>query len=375
MPTYCLGALRFRITGRGRVLEPLHEEFGVLEVHDGAAPHLVFDFVEQLPAIAEGIQLPSLRITDTGFATAGDGLDYYVTRRDGAIHVDIVSHRPRGRRRFVPAALSRFLDWNYLTLHEAIAKNFIYDVFDYLSQLAQLPLGQSYLHASSVERDGRAIAIVGWGGVGKTSSMLRLVMDDGWRYLSDDLAAIDVRGTIWRSPKRLQIYGYNLVGHEALSHALLSRRSALDRLAWSARYRVRGPHQVRRRVDAARLFGDAHVAAQADLEHVFFIERGHVQGFDVTPLRPAEAARRAATTLLRELQPCLDLTVAMHSGSGSVVLPPLITQFEDTVRVLEAALGRAAVQSVRVPVHAGPEEVARYVGGLVADVAAGGSRV
>ena len=64
------------------------------------------------------------------------------------------------------------------------------NVFDYLTQLANVELGQSYLHASSFERDGQGVAMAAWGGVGKTTAMLKLVGEHGWRFLSDDLNLI-----------------------------------------------------------------------------------------------------------------------------------------------------------------------------------------
>src|SRR4029078_8606315 len=99
-------------------------------------------------------------------------------------------------------------DWNFLLPTEQLAKNFMSDVFDYLTQIKKLEVGQSSIHASSFTKDDRTVVVAAWGGIGKTTSMLKLVAEDNWNFLSDDLGIIDETGFIYRSPKKMQIYAY-----------------------------------------------------------------------------------------------------------------------------------------------------------------------
>lgn len=357
---YLLGRLHFTIGGAHPVVRHLAEEFAPLRVAGASGPaQLRFNFVQDLPAMSGAAHVDGLRIVKDRFAIDRAGMSYQVSRADG-IAVDIVPRPLGAARRIAPDALSRFADWNHLTKHERIAKNFVYSVFDYLSQIAQLPMGQSHLHASSFERDDRGVAILAWGGAGKTTAMLKLVLEDGWRYLSDDLATIDRAGTLWRSPKRLQVYGYNVVNQERIRSMLMAGRSLADRTSWLLRGRVRGPKKVRRRVSAEQLFGAGSIAAHAVLVHAIHIERADA-GFSTTAISVADLAARATATVLREIAPFVDLAIAMHSGEHHPVLPGVQVMYEATRSVLEEGLSRVQPLSVTIPLHADPDEVSAYL--------------
>ena len=64
----------------------------------------------------------------------------------------------------------KVLEMNCLTLDELRAKNFLYKLFNWSVQAKQLSLGQSFIHASALIKDNSTIAILGEGGVGKTTT-------------------------------------------------------------------------------------------------------------------------------------------------------------------------------------------------------------
>lgn len=363
---YALGALRFTIEGEHPVVRYLADEFAPLRLQAAPeTPHIRFRFVSALPRMTGASHVPPLTIGDDRFALARGRLSYQVVQTAAGLDVAILPGRLDAVRRLAPDGLVRLTDWNHLTRYETIAKNFVYDVFDYVSQIAQLPLGQSHLHASSFERDGTGVAIIAWGGVGKTTAMLKLVLEDGWRYLSDDLVTVDRAGTLWRSPKRLQVYAYNVANEEGIRRSLMSGRSLADRVAWSFRHALRGPKRVRRRVSAEQLFGEAAAAPSAALRHAIYIERVDCRDFDVQQITVDQLARRATATVLKELHPFADLSLALHSGERHPVLPSLEAMHEATCATLRAALSRLQPLSVRIPLSAGPNDIANCVRQLV----------
>lgn len=364
MTTYRLGRLGFELLGDHAVAAHLREEFAPIEVHP-AEPLLRFAFTDALGHAAGATHVGPLRVWPDAFTAEQGGLAYHVDRSGPVTDVRIRPASLPFHRRFTPASWLRARDWNYLTPHEVVAKNFVYGIFDYLSQIVQLPLGQSWLHASSFERDGRAVAVIGWGGIGKTTAMLKLATEDGWRFLSDDLVAIDADGVLWRNPKRLQVYAYNVRGQPLLRKALLRDRSPLDRLTWAARARIFGPKHVRRRVSAEWLLGEDAVSARAQLEHALYFERSDVPDFRVRPLTVDELAHRAALTLLHELQPFTELSLAMQTTGVRPSLPSTRAMYEDSRRVLAQAFARVHPQLVEVPVDAGPDDVSAFMRGLL----------
>ena len=69
----------------------------------------------------------------------------------------------------------------------------------------QMALGQKQyllLHASSVEKDGRALIMTGESGAGK-STLAALLSERGWRLLGDEFALLDMEsGELRRFPER-----------------------------------------------------------------------------------------------------------------------------------------------------------------------------
>lgn len=346
------------MAGDDPVLGALTAEFAPLETSIEGSPHLAFEFGPDLPKLDDYVVLSPLSIGRDAYVARYGGLEYHVAGELPNLRVHVRSLSGFRPERVTPSWLLRAANRNYLLPSEKVAKNFMYNVFDYLSQLANLRLGQTYLHASSFERDGRAVAIAAWGGVGKTTSMLKLVGEAGWRFLSDDLGLIDESRTAWRTPKRMQIYGYNLEGQPVLRERLMSGRSPLDRAAFGLVNRTAGPKRVRRRVSAEELFGPERIARSGRLDDVIGMERASVPDIVVETIEPDELARRAASTMVREVQPLADLIAAMHSGGSRPILPTHAEFFDTTRAMLRACLDGVRCRMVRVPLRSDPDALA-----------------
>ncbi|MEN8376774.1 MAG: hypothetical protein ABFS34_15205 [Gemmatimonadota bacterium] len=358
---YRLGRLGVSVSGTDPILPYLTQELRPLRVDRLATRHLDIEFASPLPALREYTLLSPLAVARDEYIARHGGLEYHVSGEPPAIRVRIRSRSRFSAERRVPHWMLRAGNSNYLLPSEKVTKNFMYNVFDHLTQIAGLALGQSYVHASSFERDGRAVAVVAWGGVGKTSSMLKLVTESGWRFLSDDLALVDDEGVLWRTPKRLQVYAYNVEGQPELCGALMRGRSPVDRANWRLRARMLGPDRVRRRVSAEQLLGPDRVAKQGRLSEALFMERADVAQVTCSPLDTEGLVRRAAATLLRETQPMADLVAAMHSGGWTPVLPGIERFMEDTRAVLRRGFDGVPAHLVRVPLDAGPDQLADFL--------------
>ena len=360
---YKIGRLTFAISGTDPIALHLKDEFSPVEVNGDATPHLDFEFTDEMPPLRDYVHVPPLMICKESYRANLSGLTYHVFPQNDCWRILIKSNRLSKIKRFTPDFLARIRNWNYLTPSENIAKNFMYNVFDYLSQIAHLQLGQSYLHASSFERQGRGVAIVAWTGIGKSTSMLKLVMEDGWRYLGDDLSVIDDSGTLWRSPKKMQIYAYNVADQSHLYRALMARRSLIDRVSWTGKLWWNGPEGVRRRVSAEEFFGPTMVASRAKLTKVFFIERWDINDFISRPIGFEELARRAAVAIVEELEPFGRLSAAMHSSGYHTFLQTEEGAFRDIFELLKKAFRRVKAELLMVPITAGPDRLADYLRG------------
>jgi hypothetical protein len=418
--SYRLGRLPFTLSGDGECAGYLQAELASLragESYDAAdpapfVPRLAFDFVHALPPLHDYTATAPVYAMGDSFRVSYNSLNYHVSRlagvvngvarSDGSVRKSTdsesgfesgsarsatephggslnpepcllnpaglrVALRPddRGRRYRWFSTIYRARDWNFLSSEETHAKNFMYTVFDYLTHVAQLELGQSYIHASSLARDGEGTAIVAWGGIGKTSAALKLITEHGFSFLSDDLGLVDDAGTLWRTPKRLQVYAYNLEGEEQLRSLLLDGRSILDRASWEWKLQRRGPKGVRRRVSAEELFGAQSVARSAPLKRVFTLERGDVGNFDVREITTDELARRAAEVVMHEIEPFGIVSRALHSGHFAPLLPTQDQVVTATRAVLRRAFHGIPILNIRIPRSTTPTALATYILSLI----------
>jgi hypothetical protein len=257
-------------------------------------------------------------------------------------------------------------NWNFLSAAEELAKAAIYDGLDQAIQLQQMQLDQTFVHASSICRDGSAVVIAGWGGVGKTSSVMQLVREDGYRFLSDDLAVVSSAGDVFRSPKRMQIYPYNVVGLKPLEDELLGGRGPVERLQWHVRRKLRGPKGVRRRVAAEELFGEDRVAARSMMSHFIHLERGTWSTPRRIELAADEAASRSAGILVHEMNPLNEIDAALQGSNSNN--PFSARRWEDRSKeILASALRGARCTLLRVPLETTPGELSDLVREVVAD--------
>jgi hypothetical protein len=258
----------------------------------------------------------------------------------------------------------RLLDASFLNAHERLAKTFFYAIFDTIIQARQLSLGQSWVHASGLKNGDRTVAFMAWGGVGKTSVMLKLMERGAWKFLSDDLMIVDDDGNVYVTPKRMQIYAYNLTNEPTLRGSLLDGRSVLDRLQFGVRERLLGSSKARRRVSASELFGKDRVASEGRLTDAVVMRRGSGSAFSTDVISTSVLANVVADTLMHELHIFGTLIASLGASAVTTPLPSYPETHALVVRIVRDALRGLGPQGhslVTVPKGAGPTDIADYM--------------
>jgi hypothetical protein len=302
-----------------------------------------------------------------GFQYQSNGMSYQAVKNGTTVDIDIaINDNIIANSKGWKKEISRFRDWNFLTPAETIAKNIMYGVFNMFSAVSLVQAGKScYLHASSFSKNGIGVAIVASGGAGKTTSLLKLVTEHGWNYLSDDLCLIDIDGNLWRTPLRMQIYAYNCINQPQLSSLLLAHRSFFDRAAWHITLHRRGPQRVRRRISAECYFGKSNVADKAALKQLLFLERSHIDKYKVHTLSTPDMIRRVQLIMPDEVGP-LRSTSAALSLVGCLNLLPTIDEFNNRIElVLKRAFSRIDPVLVQVPIGSGPKELLNIMNSVI----------
>lgn len=363
MTYYRIGAFIFTLDGASDVLTELKAEMASVQTEAKPDSHLSIFFQEKLPTWEYASYFAPVTASPDGFTVNRSPISYSVVPQNGHtnVYAAVDDRILKAARRHQPAWLARARNWNYLTPAQEAAKTFVYDIFDYLSQIQQLSLGQTYIHASAFTRDSRTLALLAWGGIGKTTALTKMVLENGWNYLSDDLAILDNHGKVWRTPKKLQVYAYNVEGQPLLHRALLDGRTMLDRLSWHWKRYRRGLKGVRRRISASELFGENRLATYAKLTDIIFAERTSSSTFSLTPMTKEDIAHRAASILLRELEPFGLISSAIHGSGYSHLLPTSSDLYQKSKTIILHAIEDLHPKLLRIPEKALPDDLAKYL--------------
>lgn len=351
-----LGQLTFSIEGATALARLVRDELSSCPASSDNVD-IRYCFADELPDI-DGPLTGHVALTKSGLRISDFGIQYDLHLNDEQLYLEVATSLPDYSN--VIRRVRKSLDWTFIDPLENIAKNFMYNVFGWTIQLKQVRMHQSFIHASSITKDDQAIAILGWGGVGKTTSMLKLCLEEDWKFLSDDLGLIDTQGVLYRTPKWMQVYAYNTEGEPAILKRLMSGRSVGDRLAWTVRKRLRGAHKVRRRISPEVLLGKDRVAVEAKVTRFIFLERSSAVQPAVTPIGSEALAQRMSAIVMAEIEPFSSLARQAEAAGSRFFVSPGELQ-EQTRQILGEAFKRAEALHVTVPGQPTPDLLIRLL--------------
>ena len=101
------------------------------------------------------------------------------------------------------------------------------NVLEALLRFALVERGYVLLHSGCVSRDGRATLLSAQTDTGKTSTVIRLVRDYGYSFLSDDMTIVSPNGQALRYPKPMTM-SYHTMSAIAGAHLPFGRRAKLS---------------------------------------------------------------------------------------------------------------------------------------------------
>jgi hypothetical protein len=336
-----------------------------VSIHEAGLPQPLHRLFSSLPASTEpaGIELKIAAAVPAGagdhsetFLAAGAELGsswlrfsddaapvgYRLSRKDDGTYEIVCSLRDYGNcRGFRNRLRQRRLFNNFFMGDAEQSLNILYCLWFYITQVAMVAADTTYLHASGVERGGRAVLLPAWGGVGKTSMLYRFMQEDGWRFLADDLAIVDSSGTVHKNPTPIAVYPYNLVGQDALQRHVLSRETATGLLHWHVWKMLKGPDRVGRRIFPDDLFGPGRMGTACGLAAVCYLVPWTGRDFRMKPQSAEELADRAVNVVLAEIRQFRRDYQAWNSVAQRALFPPVWKLAEASREILiRAFMGR-----------------------------------
>jgi hypothetical protein len=177
-------------------------------------------------------------------------------------------------------------------------------------QVMLLQNGLTMVHAAAVCKDGVALLLPSWGGVGKTACVTKLVREHGWLLLGDDIVVMDARGDVLAFLKDFVIYSYHrplfpdvfgkgkgpvspTAANRLLSKAALIVKPVLRRAPGLLSFARRHNPQSKK-VSPHDIFDESSLGARAKLDRVIWLER--TAGGDDSVMKPLSAEKMASMT-------------------------------------------------------------------------------
>ena len=310
------------------------------------SPNLVLNFVETLPD-RHGQLNGNVLLSNGEVRLTYRDLICDVRQADGPLELHIASASQAGRSAF-QETIARCRHPAHLSPAEALAKCFVSEIFTWASQISQTNRGQSYIHAATMRRGDATLAVMGWRGIGKTTTQMALCGGDGWEYISDDLAIVDRCGRLFRSPQKVQLFGFNLSANPTIKRRAFAKRGIFDRLSALQKERRFGAAHVRRHVAAEDLFSAMSPTESACLTDILYIERSTRERHSWSAMDFAELARRMAIITVTEMGPYQYFHQQAAIAGGRLLKSP--AELENEARdVLSSAFAGRRVAVLYLP--------------------------
>jgi hypothetical protein len=235
-----------------------------------------------------------------------------------------------------------------------------YALFWFVFQLALLKRKATFVHGGIFAQDGKATAIIGTGGCGKTSCLFTALEANPNRvYLSEDFGIMDSEGRASFNPKNLSVYSTDT--RQTLLREYIERNmKGPTALRWKRDLLLgRNP---RVKVAPQAVLGDARMGSTVPLGQVYYLVRGEFSQLQVQDISAQELATRCLEVTNREMKTLSELLQLVCANAMDDARFPTAQDISAQARdVYTAGFEGVATRLIRVPRMAPPAEVVRAI--------------
>jgi hypothetical protein len=222
--------------------------------------------------------------------------------------------------------------------------------------------GAAMVHAAYVDYQGHGVCMPAWGGVGKTSTVAKLLkidgvgfMGDDWGFLSDDGRLLGYAKPMFIKPHHRPIYPHLFAEKRkplvpsrlsrpigrftTVVHPMVTRYPRFARVIrkWSPEHMMHTPQEA---------FPGARISTDVSLDILMFVERFNASHVSLQPTSEAWMVSRLVGNFHAEMSlHSREVVVAM----GATGLVPIESFFGDKRAVLARAVAGKPTYLLRVP--------------------------
>lgn len=215
--------------------------------------------------------------------------------------------------------------------------------------------GATFVHAGTFGLHGRAYAIAGTGGSGKTSLLFEVLREGNAAFMSEDFGIVRRDGHAVYSPKAVSVYSSDLHAGSLDIQGVLSARPAWDRLKWTIHDRIaRTTPMVKIPVQAVV----DRTTESAPLDAVVYLIRHATDEIRIEEAGRDEVIDRLIHVAWREQKRLIEIVHMIRANAPADSEYPTPGDLTESMRVvLDAGLQRARTFIARVPATAAPERL------------------
>ena len=230
----------------------------------------------------------------------------------------------------------------------------------------------TFIHSAGVAKDGQAFVFPSWGGVGKTASVAKLIRENNYKLLGDDLVILDKEGNVFAFPKKFVLYAYHKKLFEEnmkdkklikgglsnlVSHLIPAIKSILRHfpfvMAWARRHNPQS-----KRVTPYEIFGENSIEKKAKLEGFTWLERIEIEKTKNVEIDSYKLASRALMITLHELYDTRFQEFVLALCADNFEFKYV---FDESIKFIEKVIKEKTINQLFIPQNYPIENVAQDV--------------
>lgn len=239
-----------------------------------------------------------------------------------------------------------------------------YNCLWYIFAITLMKYGQLFVHCGmmSKETDNEGIILTGTGGCGKTSIMMELITNSGYRYMAEDFGIVDKSGNLYDMQKKAAIYQSDVKWGNRYLKAAITKLKYTQRIEWMLKkYAKRNPRHY---FKPSELFGE-EISHKAHLKKVFFLKRTNI-GSEITckSLSSNQVAEQTKTASFREIKEIYEILGNIRAVGGDNYYNdyPSVYELEKRYKdILIEGLNNVECYELVVPSDLTPKAAVKYI--------------
>ena len=233
-----------------------------------------------------------------------------------------------------------------------------YSCLWYVFALSFMKKESVFLHCGMMAKDGKGIILTGTSGCGKTSTMLDMITNSGYKFMAEDFGILNSQGILYDMPKKAAIYQSDVKWGNKELVAAVNRLCSREKLEWRLKLKT----NPLRYFKPCEIFGEK-IEHVAQLEKIFILKRT-LQGTEIEchEIGYEQLAERAKTASFREIKELYEILTNIRAVGGDSYYAdyPSIYELEQRyLAIILPALKGVKCFEIAVPANVNPSETAK----------------